>query len=91
MRFEKALYNVKNGGAIQRSGWNGKGLYVEMIDHVPPDIAKFLVIKSGCNGLKYPWVPSQGDLLADDWLLISAWGDITYDYELHLPICEVER
>lgn len=88
MKFHKALFRLNQGEAIQRRAWNGKGLYVEMEKDTPPSIHPFAVIKT--NDLKYPWVPSQQDMLADDWQTINAWGDVCFDFDLVDPM-EVEN
>jgi len=82
--FSTALNLLKEGHALQRSGWNGKGLYVYLVpaNSYPAvtEIAKknfgdmvpysaYLAIKSVDNTV-VPWHPSQTDILADDWDLI---------------------
>lgn len=75
MDFSNALESLKDGRSICRTGWNGKDQYVHM--QRPDEFSKmsepyaYLVQQSQTeNGLKQtviPWVPSQGDLFAEDW------------------------
>lgn len=73
--FVEALYILKNGGAVMRSGWNGKGMWIKM--QVPDDSSKmthpYLYIEypeghsAYPNGSRVPWLASQTDILANDW------------------------
>ena len=74
--FSEALTAVKQGRLIWRSGWNGKTQYVEM--QVPDANSKmtspYLFITSyrfdPMIGIgRTPWVPSQGDVLGEDWVI----------------------
>lgn len=66
--FSQALILVKEGYAIQRDGWNGKGLKVKA--QFPDENSKmtlpYLYIEYP-NGNRCPWLASQTDLLAEDW------------------------
>ena len=83
MNFSEALTHLKNGDRVQRSGWNGKGMYVFLVEG-----SKFMVNRAPLNKffgpgteISYqphidmytadktvvPWLASQGDLLAGDW------------------------
>lgn len=87
--FSIALMAVKLGKRAHRTGWNGKGMYIYMVNEgrypptteagkaiaerqsdglVPyrPYVAMFTV-----DGDVVPWVVSQTDLLADDWLIMN--------------------
>jgi hypothetical protein len=66
--FEAALNALKNGQRVAREGWNGKGQCVAM---QKPDAgskmtAPYFYLKNTA-GDNVPWVPSIGDLLAEDW------------------------
>ena len=72
--FSQALYALRGGEAIQREGWNGKGLRVVM--QVPDAHSKmsmpYFYIEYPKDhpvypGDRCPWVPSVSDLLAKDW------------------------
>lgn len=82
MNFEEALECIKEGNKIYRKGWNGKDIflyYVPAASYAPcTDIARetfngenvpygaYIAIKTA-QGNVVPWVPSQSDLLSDDW------------------------
>lgn len=68
MNFGEALNALKSGGKVTRSGWNGKGMFVEL--QVPDEHSKMrrpYLFMSPVGGDLVPWVASQSDLLADDW------------------------
>jgi hypothetical protein len=80
MPFEDALVSLKQGYQARRKGWNGKGLWVKM--QVPDEHSKmslpYVYIKSIDDRL-VPWVPSQTDLLCEDWEVLDSAGNA---YEL---------
>jgi hypothetical protein len=75
--FSDALTHLRNGGDyIRRAGWNGKGLKVKL--QKPDENSKmtlpYLFIEypessENTPGARCPWLASQTDILADDWLL----------------------
>lgn len=71
MNFSEALIELKNGRKLSRSGWNGKGMYLEL--QIPDEHSKmslpYVYMKTACNNL-VPWLCSQTDMLADDWGMI---------------------
>lgn len=78
MDFSSALNEIKNGKKVQRSGWNGKGLWIELQN---PDIHSKMTLpylflnypndsKTTPNA-RVPWFASQTDLLADDWMVLE--------------------
>jgi Protein of unknown function (DUF2829) len=68
MNFGHALEACKSGAKIQRIGWNGKGMWIEL--QVPDAHSKmghpYLYMK-GVDGKLFPWNPNQLDMLAEDW------------------------
>ena len=83
MNFSQALDELKKGKRVARNGWNGKGqflLYVPsekwgIIDKIGLGIPKgnllsWIGIKTAQDKF-VPWLASQGDLLADDWLVLE--------------------
>lgn len=65
--FDRALLALKTGGgAWCRSGWSGKTLAVHLNPGNPP-MRPFFVLTDISTGTEQTWVPSIGDLLADDW------------------------
>lgn len=71
--FDAALRNLKQGQRITRAGWNGRGQHVEMQmpDKHSRMTAPYAVLRNN-NGDLVPWVPSQGDLFANDWALLPS-------------------
>ena len=84
MKFSEALEFAKQGHRISREGWNGKGMFVFMVNgdaikqavheaYGDPtkdgyDVRDFLMMFTAQRDL-VPWVASQSDILADDWEL----------------------
>lgn len=74
--FGIALDILKKGGKVRRTGWNGRGMWVEM-QH--PDAHSKMTLPylylnypdSAPNtpGARVPWLASQTDILATDWEL----------------------
>lgn len=63
-----AVKQLHNGGRVRRSGWNGKGMFLEL--QRPDDHSKMTlpyVYMSTVDGRLVPWLCSQTDLLATDW------------------------
>lgn len=79
MKFGEALEAIKSGAKIYREGWNGKGMFLFLvagdawnfecdIDGVDSlSTLPFICMKTADNKL-VPWLASQTDILADDWL-----------------------
>lgn len=73
--FAAALEALKLGKRVEREGWNGRGLHVRLIfagnamSH--GDAMKDCFGLSNGNGSIQPgWVPSVGDIFADDWRIV---------------------
>lgn len=70
MSFGEALQLLKSGVALCRAGWNGAGQYLKLQE--PDRNSKmrrpYIYIRPVDGGL-VPWVASQSDLLADDWMV----------------------
>ena len=63
-----AVNQLQNGDRVRRSGWNGKGMWLELQRR--DDQSKMTlpyVYMSTAQGDLVPWVCSQTDLLATDW------------------------
>lgn len=69
--FGWALSQARSGKAIQRSGWNGKGLKV--LIQLPDENSKmtlpYLYIEYP-DGKRCPWLANQTDILAEDWSVV---------------------
>lgn len=70
MDFGNALNELKNGKRVARQGWNGKGMWLEL--QVPDAHSKmtlpYIYMKTADDNL-VPWLASQTDILASDWML----------------------
>lgn len=74
MDFGNALQVLKSGGKVQRDGWNGKGLWLEL---QTPDAHSKMTLPyifmsypqdaKNTPGARVPWLASQTDVLAEDW------------------------
>lgn len=83
MDFSAALLALKGGKRVQRSGWNGKGMFVFLVPgstfqvNRPPLLGIYPegtiinyhghVDMKTADGQIVPWLCSQTDLLATDW------------------------
>lgn len=70
MDFSKALQALKQGKRIAREGWNGRNQYVYLLALM--GMYEPCVVLHNAQGKDQPgWVCSQGDLLADDWVIVN--------------------
>lgn len=68
----QAIKEMTNGEKVQRSGWNGKGMWLAL--QVPDTHSKMghpYIYMSDINGKLFPWNPNNLDLLAVDWQLVK--------------------
>jgi hypothetical protein len=75
MNFGEALQVLKDGGCVCREGWNGVGLWLELQrpDAHSKMTLPYIYINYPENakttpGARVPWLASQTDMLADDWV-----------------------
>lgn len=57
---------------MARSGWNGKDMFLEL--QVPDEHSKMqqpYIYMSPVDGKLVPWLASQSDMLAMDWLIVE--------------------
>ncbi len=87
MTFGLAVEAMKKGGKVSRVGWNGKGMFLFLVQgstfkvNRPPllgiyDEGTTINYRSHidmrtANGEIIPWVASQSDLLEEDWVLVD--------------------
>lgn len=67
-----AVKELRDGKRVRRSGWNGKGMYLEL--QVPDAHSKMTlpyVYMRTVQGDLVPWLCSQTDLLSVDWGLAT--------------------
>ena len=86
MNFEEALAKIKQGHRLAREGWNGKGMFVFLVNgsnfavNREPLLSIFgqgteityrpHIDLAASNGTVGVWQPSMGDVLADDWYVV---------------------
>ena len=71
--FGDVIKRMKNrGGRFARAGWNGKNMYIEL--QKPDAHSKmtlpYIYMKT-VQGDLVPWLASQTDMLADDWMEVE--------------------
>lgn len=78
MNFGQVIEELKSGKQVCRKGWNGKGIHIEL--QVPDEHSKMKspYIFIDTTGLQsdnpnaprscVPWLASQTDMLAEDWM-----------------------
>jgi hypothetical protein len=72
MTFGEAIEYLRTGARMARDGWNGKGMYVEL--QVPDAHSKMTlpyIFMRTAQGDLVPWLASQTDILARDWVVVS--------------------
>lgn len=79
--FGEAIRNLKLGKKVARKGWNGKGIFIKL--QTPDEYSKMThpYIYIDTTGLqtdnsdapkdRVPWLASQTDMLADDWVIVE--------------------
>jgi Protein of unknown function (DUF2829) len=84
MNFGQAIEALKEGKKVSRSGWNGKGLCLEL--QVPDEHSKMTLpyiymsypstpasdtAPENHINARVPWLASQTDMLSEDWGIIE--------------------
>ena len=86
MNFGQALEYMKDGLRVAREGWNGKGMFVFLVDsinfatkadlssvmHLKGDLTlPSIVMKTADDRFVVGWLASQTDMLAEDWMIVK--------------------
>lgn len=70
--FGVAITLLKDGHKVARAGWNGKGMWLEL--QRPDENSKmnlpYIFMYTGRGGI-VPWLASQTDMLAEDWMVVD--------------------
>ncbi len=85
--FDVALQNIKAGKLVARNGWNGKNMFVFLVPgstfnvNRPPLLGIFPegteinyhahIDMKTADGKIVPWLASQTDVLAEDWVIVE--------------------
>jgi len=71
--FGEAIEALKAGKNVTRAeGWNGKGMFLEL--QTPDENSKMglpYIYISTVDGKLVPWLASQTDMLAEDWIEVA--------------------
>ena len=72
LNFSKALDQMKAGHRVTRKTWESRGLWVAI---QRPDVMSkmtepYIFMKRLDNSM-VPWTPTQSDILAEDWRVVS--------------------
>ena len=82
LNFGQALEQLKLGKMVTRNGWNGEEMFIYKVTKklpFPPleesimwkedafESSEFIIMKTADKKL-VPWLASQTDILAEDWL-----------------------
>jgi len=80
LNFSAALMYLKEGRRVARAGWNGKGMWLILIEpgnamHTGRGggaypMQRCIGMKTFENNMQPGWLASQADLLAEDWSVI---------------------
>lgn len=67
-----AVKALREGKCTDRAGWNGKGMWLYLVDAVYEDNTEFLpyIRMVTVTGAVVPWLASQTDILATDWEVV---------------------
>ena len=80
LTFGDAIAVLKKGQRVARSGWNGKGMWLNLIGSESYDVGSksmqgatkllpYIAMKTVGDEL-VPWLASQTDVLAEDWVVL---------------------
>jgi Protein of unknown function (DUF2829). len=85
--FGTALTHLKNQRRVARQGWNGKGMFLFLVPgsifkvNRPPLLGIYPegteisyhahIDMKTAQGYVIPWLASQADVLAEDWVLVD--------------------
>lgn len=76
--FGEAITNLKDGNKVARHGWNGKGMWLKLIEADEystigtsvKETLPWIGMKTADNKF-VPWLASQTDMLAEDWIVVE--------------------
>jgi len=87
LTFGLAIEALKLGNKVARSGWNGKGMFVFLVSGSTFKVSRAPLLGifpegheinykphidiKNVDGSISTWVPSIGDVMAEDWVIVS--------------------
>jgi hypothetical protein len=78
LNFSDALHELKSGNKVHRSGWNGRGMWLNL--QIPDAHSKMTlpyIYMRTAEGHLVPWIASQTDILANDWDVLKNVINVT--------------
>jgi hypothetical protein len=69
LNFGQAIEALKDGKKVSRIGWNGKGMFVRLVENTEFLNRHFELFNT--IGTFDTWVASVSDTLAEDWQIIE--------------------
>lgn len=85
--FRDALAHLKQGRLVAREGWNGKAMFIYLVPGSTFEVSRAPLLGIFAEGTKLqylphidmrtatgacvPWLASQTDILAEDWVLVT--------------------
>lgn len=88
----EAVRQMRAGEKVARIGWNGKGMWLSLIEGKQievfgePQLFRPYVMMKTVDGCFVPWLCSQSDLLATDWCVAGK-----SEASPHIVLCSVEK
>lgn len=80
MTFSQALEMLKLEYRVAREGWNGRGIFIEAQwpdedskmtnPYIFIDTTRLQTDNAAAPRCRVPWVASQTDLFAEDWVVV---------------------
>ncbi len=77
----EAIKFMRNGYGVARKGWNGRGICIKMQkpdensfmtqEYIYIDTTNLQTVNKDAKKGRVPWLPSQTDLLAEDYILVE--------------------
>lgn len=86
LTFGLAIEALKQGKKVARTGWNGKGMWLKLVNmqqmSASPDYPEInwtdlfvnlptIAMKTADDKLLFGWLASQTDMLAEDWQIVE--------------------
>ena len=76
MNFGEALTQLQIGEKISRAGWNGNNMWLTIIRagnamYMGHPMQDCIGMYTAQGNMQPGWLPSQADLLATDWCLVT--------------------
>jgi hypothetical protein len=79
VNFGQALESLKDGERVARSGWNGKGMWLHLVQENAAGLrdlrdqqfkTRAYIEMKDATDMYVPWLASQTDMLAEDWEIV---------------------